>query len=275
MVTRRHRRARRASSTSSWRSTTAPWTKPSQEIVGRLTAAARPVLIVGVEVHRFRLREQVIALAERLNVPVASSFLGRGVFPTRHPQFHRHVSRRGVAAAAARDRRRVRLRAAARRAGQRHQPRRVRRSPERGQPAHRRRARRVRRAPPVSRTRRSIVVVARLLESPELPRKDDAGARAERSVVAGGARAGAGRRADQGRARDRDRSTSSWRRASRRAGRRRHRRRAVRHRRHPRERVHRAGVLRDDGICRAGGARRRRSPAAGGRSCSSATARFR
>ena len=59
----------------------------SREIVARLTAAKRPVLIVGVEVHRFRLREQVIRLAERLNVPVASSFLGRGVFPTRHPQF--------------------------------------------------------------------------------------------------------------------------------------------------------------------------------------------
>jgi indolepyruvate decarboxylase len=57
------------------------------EIVARLRAAARPVLIVGVEVHRFQLREPVIRLAERLGVPVASSFLGRGVFPTRHPQF--------------------------------------------------------------------------------------------------------------------------------------------------------------------------------------------
>ena len=59
----------------------------AQEIVARLTAAERPVLIVGVEVHRFQLRDHVIRLAERLKVPVASSFLGRGVFPTRHPQF--------------------------------------------------------------------------------------------------------------------------------------------------------------------------------------------
>ena len=59
----------------------------AQEILTRLRRAQRPVIIVGVEVHRFRLREQVIRLAERLNVPVASSFLGRGVFPTRHPQF--------------------------------------------------------------------------------------------------------------------------------------------------------------------------------------------
>jgi indolepyruvate decarboxylase len=59
----------------------------AREIQGRLNAANRPVLIVGVEVHRFALRDQVIALAERLNAPVASSFLGRGVFPTRHPNF--------------------------------------------------------------------------------------------------------------------------------------------------------------------------------------------
>ena len=59
----------------------------AQEILARLTRAERPVIIVGVEVHRFRLQPQVIALAERLNVPVASSLLGRGVFPTRHPNF--------------------------------------------------------------------------------------------------------------------------------------------------------------------------------------------
>ena len=59
----------------------------TREIVARLTSANSPVLIVGVEVHRFQLREQVVRLAERLNIPVASSFLGRGVFPTLHPQF--------------------------------------------------------------------------------------------------------------------------------------------------------------------------------------------
>jgi indolepyruvate decarboxylase len=61
--------------------------KAAQEILARLTKAQRPVIIAGVEVHRFQLRDQVIALAERLNVPVASSLLGRGVFPTRHPNF--------------------------------------------------------------------------------------------------------------------------------------------------------------------------------------------
>jgi indolepyruvate decarboxylase len=59
----------------------------SQEILARLNSAERAVIIAGVEVHRFRLRDRVIALAERLNVPVASSLLGRGVFPTMHPNF--------------------------------------------------------------------------------------------------------------------------------------------------------------------------------------------
>jgi indolepyruvate decarboxylase len=57
------------------------------EIASRIRAASRPVLIAGVEVHRFQLREQIVRLAEKLNLPVASSFLGRGAFPTRHSQF--------------------------------------------------------------------------------------------------------------------------------------------------------------------------------------------
>ena len=57
------------------------------DIIQRLGRARLPVLIVGVEVHRFGLRDAVVRLAERLRIPVASSFLGRGVFPTRHQQF--------------------------------------------------------------------------------------------------------------------------------------------------------------------------------------------
>ena len=62
-------------------------TEACEEIVERLIQGRNPVLIVGVEVHRFRLRDKVIALAERLQIPVTSSFLGRGVFPTTHAQF--------------------------------------------------------------------------------------------------------------------------------------------------------------------------------------------
>jgi indolepyruvate decarboxylase len=57
------------------------------EIAARLRASVCPVLVVGVEVHRFQLQDRLVRLAERLRLPVASSFLGRGAFPTRHPQF--------------------------------------------------------------------------------------------------------------------------------------------------------------------------------------------
>ncbi|MBM3803244.1 MAG: indolepyruvate/phenylpyruvate decarboxylase [Acidimicrobiia bacterium] len=59
----------------------------SDEILGRLTTSRHPVLVVGVESHRFGLQKKIVTLAERLQVPVVSSFLGRGVFPTTHPQF--------------------------------------------------------------------------------------------------------------------------------------------------------------------------------------------
>lgn len=62
-------------------------TEAAGDIIRRLGRARQPVLIVGVEIHRFRLMDSVVRLAERLKIPVASSFLGRGVFPTRHPQF--------------------------------------------------------------------------------------------------------------------------------------------------------------------------------------------
>ena len=62
-------------------------TAAAADIIQRLSRARLPVLIVGVEVQRFGLRDAVLRLAERLRIPVTSSFLGRGVFPTRHPQF--------------------------------------------------------------------------------------------------------------------------------------------------------------------------------------------
>jgi indolepyruvate decarboxylase len=59
----------------------------SEEILDRLTASQNPVLVVGVETHRLGLQKKILALAEQLQIPVTSSFLGRGIFPTTHPQF--------------------------------------------------------------------------------------------------------------------------------------------------------------------------------------------
>jgi indolepyruvate decarboxylase len=59
----------------------------AEEALVRLAAARRPVLVVGVEVHRFGLERPVAELAERLGVPVVSTFMGRGTFPDDHPLF--------------------------------------------------------------------------------------------------------------------------------------------------------------------------------------------
>ena len=50
-----------------------------EEILARLQRARRPVLMVGVEVRRFGLEARVAELARRLDLPVVTSFMGRGL----------------------------------------------------------------------------------------------------------------------------------------------------------------------------------------------------
>ncbi len=57
------------------------------EIIDRLKGAKRPILLVGVEIRRFSLKEKVVALAEALNLPVVTSILGKACFPESHPNF--------------------------------------------------------------------------------------------------------------------------------------------------------------------------------------------
>ncbi|MFO0890529.1 MAG: thiamine pyrophosphate-binding protein [Isosphaeraceae bacterium] len=62
-----------------------------EEVVGEITAmlaaARRPAMHVGVGVRRHGLTAQVVELAERLNLPVATDVLGKASFPESHPQF--------------------------------------------------------------------------------------------------------------------------------------------------------------------------------------------
>jgi indolepyruvate decarboxylase len=51
----------------------------AEEILSRLDGATRPVLLPGVEVRRLGLEAKVADLARRLDVPVATTFLGRGL----------------------------------------------------------------------------------------------------------------------------------------------------------------------------------------------------
>ncbi|MCK6423261.1 MAG: indolepyruvate/phenylpyruvate decarboxylase [Aquabacterium sp.] len=51
----------------------------ADELLQRLHAAARPLLMAGVEVRRYALEAKVAELARRLSLPVVTSFMGRGL----------------------------------------------------------------------------------------------------------------------------------------------------------------------------------------------------
>jgi len=50
-----------------------------------INAARQPVIIADVELHRFGLQNQLLKLARRTNIPVASTLLGKSVIGEQHP----------------------------------------------------------------------------------------------------------------------------------------------------------------------------------------------
>jgi len=57
------------------------------EATERLEKAKRPVIVAGVEVHRFDLRREVLKIAERLRIPMCATLLGKSVVSERHPLY--------------------------------------------------------------------------------------------------------------------------------------------------------------------------------------------
>ena len=58
-----------------------------QETLTHLNAARQPVIIAGIELHRFALRDQVLQFAERNNIPICATLLGKSVVSERHPLY--------------------------------------------------------------------------------------------------------------------------------------------------------------------------------------------
>ncbi len=58
-----------------------------REATERLNSAERPVIIAGIEIHRFGLQDQVLKLAEQAQIPVAATLLGKSVVPEKHPLY--------------------------------------------------------------------------------------------------------------------------------------------------------------------------------------------
>lgn len=58
-----------------------------EEAAELLAKARRPLIIAGVEIHRFGLQDRVLALAERYQIPIAATLLGKSVVPEKHPLY--------------------------------------------------------------------------------------------------------------------------------------------------------------------------------------------
>lgn len=57
------------------------------EASAMLTAAKRPMILADVEIHRFGLEDDLIALAEQTGMPIATTLLGKSVISEGHPLF--------------------------------------------------------------------------------------------------------------------------------------------------------------------------------------------
>jgi len=52
-----------------------------------VASSKRPVILAGVEIHRFGLQDALIKLAEKTGIPITSSLLGKSVVAENHPLF--------------------------------------------------------------------------------------------------------------------------------------------------------------------------------------------
>ena len=57
------------------------------EATARMERAARPVILAGEELHRFRLQPALADLAARSGIPVAATIMGKSVFPESNPAY--------------------------------------------------------------------------------------------------------------------------------------------------------------------------------------------
>src|SRR5262245_31838356 len=56
-----------------------------EEAVAFINAARRPVILADVEVHRFGLQDVLLRFAQKTNIPVAATLLGKSVIGEQHP----------------------------------------------------------------------------------------------------------------------------------------------------------------------------------------------
>src|SRR5205085_12043178 len=52
-----------------------------------IESCKRPVIIAGVEIHRFGLQDELLRFAEGAQIPITTTLLGKSVIPEVHPLF--------------------------------------------------------------------------------------------------------------------------------------------------------------------------------------------
>lgn len=57
------------------------------EAHAKLSKAEKPIIIAGIELHRFGLQDQVVKLAEQAQIPISATLLGKSVIREKHPLY--------------------------------------------------------------------------------------------------------------------------------------------------------------------------------------------
>jgi len=57
------------------------------EAVNMINSAKKPVILAGIELHRFGLQDTLLKLVEKTNIPVAATILSKSVISERHPLY--------------------------------------------------------------------------------------------------------------------------------------------------------------------------------------------
>ncbi len=58
-----------------------------REAANKINAAKQPVILAGVEMHRFGLQEELLKLVEKTNIPIAETLLGKSTISEMHPNY--------------------------------------------------------------------------------------------------------------------------------------------------------------------------------------------
>ncbi len=59
----------------------------ARETAAMLNKSRKPVLIAGIEIHRYKASRELVELAEKIGAPVFTTVLGKGAFPMDHPLY--------------------------------------------------------------------------------------------------------------------------------------------------------------------------------------------